>query len=208
MAPDLFILYLPMGEHAKVINVLSRVIDTFEREQKQAEFFGGLSNVYPQLFCFYAFSQAFLGNFKEALESCEIGLQAATKMDNSLTIGICESIYGAVVLFKGDINQAKQYLHNAIRHLEEMKFLHSLAQSWSWLGLAYTLAGELDTGRKYAEKGLKIHEDVEYKYLRTFHYYVHGICHTYMGDDTRAEKYFNKGIEISRQQIERCSEGA
>jgi class 3 adenylate cyclase/tetratricopeptide (TPR) repeat protein len=205
--PDLFTLYLPMGEHAKVIDVLPRVIDTFEREQKQADFFGGLSNVYPTLFCFYAFSQAYLGNFKEAIESCEIGLQAATKIDDSLTLGICESIYGAVFLFKGDVNQAKQYLYNAIRHLEEMKFLHSLGQTWSFLGLAYTLAGEPDTGRKHAERGLKIHVDHGYKFWRTIHYHVLGICHTYSGDDTRAEKYFKKGIEISRQQFERCLEG-
>jgi hypothetical protein len=43
--PDLFTLYLPMGEHAKAIDVLPRVIDTLEREQKQAAFFGGLSNI-------------------------------------------------------------------------------------------------------------------------------------------------------------------
>ena len=206
--PDLYILYVPMGEHAKAIDIIPRVIDTFEREQKQAAFFGGLSNVYPQLFCYYGFSQAFLGNFKKAVEFCEIGLQAATKIGDSLTLGFCESIYGIVVLFKGDVNQAKPYLHNAIRHLEEMEFLHSLGYTWSFLGLAYTLAGEPDIGRKYAEKGLKIHKDHGYKYWRTIHYLVLGICHTYTGDDTRAEKYFKKGIEIDRKQFERCSEGA
>jgi tetratricopeptide (TPR) repeat protein len=205
---DLWVVYSPTAQHAKIIDVIPRVIDTLEKAQKQAEFFGGLSNVYSTLFSFYACSQAFLGNFKEAVKFCELGLQASAKIDSAITLGICEHVYGLVRLFKGDLSLAKPHLLIAIEHLEEAEFLLSLGHAWSWLGLAFTLAGEPDTGGKYAAKGLKIHEDAGIDYLRTIHYYVLGICHTYTGDATRAEEFFKTGIEISRQKNESFLGGA
>ena len=205
---DLWVVCLPTAEHARIIAVIPRVIDALEKAQKQAEFFGGLSNVYSTLFAYYGYSQALQGNFKDAINFCEMGLQASAEIDSAITLGLCESAYGIVHLFKGDLGLAKQHLIEGIEQIEEAEFLLSLGQSLSWLGLAYTLAGEPDAGRKYADRGLKIHEDAAMDYMRTIHHYVLGICHSYTGDDTRAEEFFKTGIEISRQKNERCFEGA
>lgn len=91
---DLWVVYLPTAEHAKIIDVIPRVIDALEKAQKQAEFFGGLSNVYATLFSYYAYNQAFLGNFKEAVKFCEMGLQVSANIDSAITLGICHSYTG------------------------------------------------------------------------------------------------------------------
>lgn len=116
---DLWVVYLPTAEHTKIIDVIPRVIDTLERAQKQAEFFGGLSNVYSTLFAFYGYTQACLGNFKQALKFCEMGLLAAAEIDSAITLGLCESAYGAVHLFKGDLTLARQHLLKAVEQVEE-----------------------------------------------------------------------------------------
>ena len=128
---DLWVVYLPTAQHAKIIEVIPRVIDALEKAQKQAEFFGGLSNVYSTLFSFTHMSQAFLGNFKEAIKFCEMGLQASAKIDSAITLGICESVYGLVRLFKGDLNFGKTTFtksHRTSRRGGVFTFIRSIVE--------------------------------------------------------------------------------
>jgi hypothetical protein len=117
----LWVVYLPTAEPAKVIDVIPRVIDTLEKAHKQVEFFGGLSKLYSTRFAFYGYSQAWLGNFKEALIFCQMGLKASAKIDRAIPLGLRESAFGIVHLFKRNLTLAKQHLLNAVKLVEEAK---------------------------------------------------------------------------------------
>jgi tetratricopeptide (TPR) repeat protein len=208
VAPDLFVVYLPLAEHAKLVDVVVHIIDVLEKNQRIEAFFGGPCNVYAVLLSFCGYSLAWTGNFNEAILHCEKGLKAASGLDDIPTLGMCEHIMGEVLRLKGEINTAKEYLESAIIHNEKAQYTPSLPYSHSWFGITRALDGNPEKGRKHAEKGLKISSDSGYNWLKSIHYFSIGLCHAESGEYDAAAHIFEKGIEISQKNHERITEGA
>jgi class 3 adenylate cyclase/tetratricopeptide (TPR) repeat protein len=206
--PDLYTVYLAAGEHMKSVDVISDVIDRIEKNQRQKDFFGGPTNIYPTLHSFCGLSLGWTGNFKKALTFCEKGNLAATATNDARTLGLCDWLLGAVLLFKGELEPAKVHLESAVKYNEKLKHTPSLPLSYSWFGLASGLAGDSATGCRHAEKGLKIQSDTGYKYLGSIGWFCLGVCLAESGEFEAAGRKLEKGLEISRENHERVTEGA
>jgi tetratricopeptide (TPR) repeat protein len=207
VAPDLFVVYLPLAEHAKLVDVVVHIIDVLEENQKIEAFFGGPCNVYAVLLSFCGYSLAWTGNFNKALSYCEKGLKAAAGIDDIPTLGMCENIMGVALGFKGDMKASKEYLKSAIKHNEKAQYTPSLPYSHTWFGLTCALAGDPQTGRKHAEKGLKISSDAGYNWMKSHQYFCLGVCHAESGEYDAAGQAFEKGLEICRKNYEKITEG-
>jgi class 3 adenylate cyclase/tetratricopeptide (TPR) repeat protein len=208
VAPDLFVVYWPSAEHAKLIDILWYIIDVLEKSQKTEAFFGGPCNVYAVLLSFCGYSLAWTGNFKKALSHCEKGLKAAAEIDDLPTLGMCEGVIGQALGHKGDLRAAKKYLESAIMHNEKAQYTPTLPYSHSWFGLVCALAGDPQTGSKHAGKGLKISSDAGYSWLRSLHYLSMGICQAISGEFEAARHALEKGLEICRKNCEKITEGS
>jgi class 3 adenylate cyclase/tetratricopeptide (TPR) repeat protein len=208
VAPDLFVVYWPSGEHVKLVDVVEHIVDVLETNQKKEDFFGGPCNVYAVLLSFWGYSLAWRGNFKKALSLCEKSLRAATGIDDITTLGMCEGTMGHVLGHQGDLKAAKEYLESAIMHNEKAQYTPSLPYSYSWLGLVCAMAGAPETGRKHAEKGLKISSDAGYNWMNSHQYFCLGACCTQSNEYDTARLAFEKGLEISRNNYEKFTEGS
>ena len=89
---------------------------------------------------------------------------------------MCDYLLEIALVFKGELEPAKEHLESAIKYNEKLKHTPSLPHSYSWLGLACALAGDPTTGCKHAEKGLKIQTDTGYKYLGSMGWLCLGAC--------------------------------
>ncbi len=208
VAPDLFAVYMPLAEHAKLVDVVGHIIDVLEKNQKIEAFFGGPCNVYAVLLSLCGFSLAWTGNFNKALSHCEKGLKAAAGIDDIPTLGMCENSMGGALGHKGDLKEAKEYLELAIMHNEKVQYTPTLPYSHSWFGLVCALAGDPQTGRKHVEKGLKICSDAEYNWMKSHQYFCLGVCHAESGEYDVARHAFEKGLEICRENHEKITEGS
>jgi tetratricopeptide (TPR) repeat protein len=206
--PDLYTLYLAAGEHMKSVDIISDVIDRIEKKQRQKDFFGGPTNIYPTLHSFCGLSLGWTGKFKKALTFCEKGNLAATTTNDARTLGMCDWLMGAVLLFKGELKPAKVHLESAVKYNEKLKHTPSLPLSYSWFALASGLAGDSATGCRHAEKALKIQSDTGYNYLGSIGWFCFGACLAESGEFEAAELKLEKGLAISREKHERVSEGA
>ncbi len=101
-----------------------------------------------------------------------------------------------VLVYKGEFKPAKEHLESAIRYNEKLKHIPSLPGSYSWLGLACTLAGDPAAGYGYAEKGLKIQSETGYNYLASIGWFCLGAClaelHAKRQRKDLARKYLSK----------------
>ena len=206
--PDLYTVYLAAGEHMKSLEVMSDVMHLIEKKQRQKDFFGGPNNVYSILNSFCGLSLGWMGKFKKALTFCEKGNLAAAAVNDARTLGMGEYLMGLVLVVKGALEPAQAHLESAIKYNEKLKNTPSLPGSYSWLGLACSLAGNSSAGYKHAEKGLKIQSDTGYNYLLSMGWYSLGACLAESGKFEAAAKTLEKGLEISRHNHERITEGA
>jgi tetratricopeptide (TPR) repeat protein len=162
--PDLYMVYLVAGDHMKSVDVMSDVIHLIEKNQRQEDFFGGLTNIYSILNSFCGLSLGWIGNFKKALPFCEKGNLAAAAVNDARTLGMCHHMMGSVLSFKGELEPAIEHLDAAIKYNEKLKHPPTLSASYSRLGLVWALAGDSAAGCKHAEKGLKIQSDTGYNF--------------------------------------------
>jgi tetratricopeptide (TPR) repeat protein len=190
--PDIVGSYFIEGDYKKAIDLASRVTNQIEKNQMQAETFGGPANVYPVLNAFCGCSMGMLGDFEGALTLCERAVEDAVSFGNIATKCMSEHFYGMVFMNRGEWETAKAHLKNCIKHCEETSFLQWLALAWSGLGLAEAVLADPEVGRKYVEKGLKIHRDAHMECHTSVHLLSLGICHYFLED-------FGKTIDLMKE---------
>ena len=112
MAPIAFDLcsnYGATGQFSRVIEIAPKVLASIEQEKMEYESFGRGYDVYSALSSFYAFSNGYMGNFKEAKTFCEKAIRVARKTENLYSLGLAEILYGYVLAHKGDSAEALEH---------------------------------------------------------------------------------------------------
>ena len=210
MAPPafgLFVSYHPAGEYYKIVDIAPEVIDLIEIAERESDFFSMGLNPYSVLCSYCGQCMGFLGAFDEGKTFLEKGLRHATKMNDLLTLGLVEMLYGQFYLDKGDWEPSKEHFEKGIKYSEEANHAIISAISWSGLGYACSMLGDPETGKKHAEKGLKIHRDrgVE-MYLSLAHRQL-GWIHLDLGDLKNARNLAEEALRLSQKNNEKGLEG-
>jgi class 3 adenylate cyclase/tetratricopeptide (TPR) repeat protein len=201
--PDITLAHMTEGEYQKVIDVTSRVTNLIEKTQRQAETFGGPSNVYSALMVVCGYSKGMLGDFEEALTLCDRAIENATAVGNTPVQGIAEYYLAMVFLNRGDWKTARGHLHNSIKLGEKTSFFQWLGLAWGGLGLAEAELENPEDGIKFVEKGLKIQRDADIDWLMCDLLFSLGRCHCYSRDLARAIDLMNEAYRLSESNQEK-----
>ena len=206
-AQSLFASYSASGQYYKIVDKAPAILDLIERSERESDFFAGALNTYSTICAYCGMSMGHLGNFMEGNIFLEKGLRAASKIDDLTTLGFVEFWYGIFIHTKGDCKLAIEHLQNAIKYLEEVKWLLLLALAQSSLGYAYSGFGDPKTGKRYVEKGFRNQHDSGIEFLLSAHYLTFGIIHFDLNDLKNARRFVDEALRLSQKNNEKHFEG-
>ena len=188
--PDIVGSYFMEGNYKKAIDLASRVTNQIEKNQMQAETFGGPANVYPALKAFCGCSMGMLGDFERALTLCERAVEDAVSFGNIATKCMSEHFYGMVLMNRGEWETAKAHLKNCIKHYA--------GKSLIWLG---RMTGIADSHKKnealeYIQRGLKILRALQTKPDISIACLFLGEIYWSLGPVDKASNFLKKAAEM------------
>jgi tetratricopeptide (TPR) repeat protein len=200
---NLFASYIDTGYYFKITEVAPKAIDLFENMRRGKEYSTGPFNFYSILCANCGYAMGMLGRFEEGIMLCEKGLRPAVELNNLISIGWAEFMYGWLFIAKGDGEKTLQHLHEAVRYLEETGFTPLLGHTWSGLGWGHYFMGQMETAWEHMEKGLKIHSDAGFvQQLSRFHYSL-SMVHIDLGNLEKAQNYIEGTPEVAHKNNER-----
>jgi len=183
------------------------VIDLIEKTERKSDFFSMGVNPYSALCAYYGQAMGFLGAFDEGKTFLEKGLRNAAKMNDLLSLGFVETLYGFFCSVKGDWEPSKEHFEKGVKHSEEVKWTITCALSWSGLGYACSMLGDPVTGKRYAEKGIKIHRDSGVEMFLSMALYRLGWIHLDLGDLKNTRSLAEEALRLSQKNNEKLIEG-
>jgi class 3 adenylate cyclase/tetratricopeptide (TPR) repeat protein len=204
---ELCMAYWRVGECLKLNNVASKVITLIEKSERQHESFRRPYNVYSMLLAYYAASMGMLGKFEEGSILCEKGVKVASDLKDLLALGLLESCYGTLYVFKGDGKKAIEHLQNCMRYCEEIQLVALSSVIFLMLGKAYCLLGGIETAREYLNKGLKIQSDGKVSFVLDQLYGLSAMVYFESGDLKNAQHYAEEALKISQKVHQKWVEG-
>jgi len=203
---DLCMSYMTASEFSKVVEVAPRVIDLFEKTQRESESFGKGVNVYSQLLWQYGGSAAWLGDFEKGEALCEKALRFALEIKDLFGLGTIEFQYGFVCNQRGNGKEGVEHLRNAIKYCEEGQVLILLGLLWTGMGWGYHLMDDLPNALEHAEKALQIQSDgIPLKLSIT--YWLLCAVHLDLGNLRDARTWGEKALKLSQDNREPDTEG-
>ena len=207
LAFGLSVSYSPAGDYYKTVDMAPDVIDLIEKAERESDFFSMGWNPYSMLCSYCGHSMATLGAFGKGKAFLEKGLRNVTKMNDLITLGLVEMLYGYFFLTKGDWEPSKEHFEKAIKLSEETKWVMGSAMSWSGLGYACAMLGDPETGKRHAEKGLNIHRDSGVEMFLSLAYSLLGWIHLDLGDLNNARSLAEEALRLSQNNNEKLIEG-
>jgi tetratricopeptide (TPR) repeat protein len=149
----------------------------------------------------------FLGAFDEGKTFLEKGLRNASEINDLISLGVGESLYGNFCIAKGDWEPSKEHFEKGIKHSEETKYALISAMSWSGLGYVCAMLGDPETGKRHAEKGLKIHTDSGVEAFLSLAHCLLGWIQLGLGDLKNARSLAEEALRLSQKNNEKHIEG-
>jgi tetratricopeptide (TPR) repeat protein len=203
---DLCVAYRIAGKHAEIVDLAPRILALLEEAGKEREVFGAGVNAYSLTLLYYGHSMGYLGDFQTGKALLDKAVSFALQMNDRASLGPIELHYGFQLADKGDGPGAAEHFQNALRFLEEVKFLPLVGLAWTGLGRAYHLMGEVETAREYMEKGLKTRWNAGFPFLLSVHFFHLGWLHGDLGDLRAAQEHLAQALRLSQQHHEESME--
>jgi len=207
LAPNIARGYFGVGNYPRVIDIVSPVIDMLEKAKREAEYFSQPFNVYSWCCVYKGNSLGLLGNFEEGIAISKKGIGNATELDDRFTLGMCEILFGFLLLLRWALKQGIEHIQNSLKYLEEVKFMMFLNFSHSLLGFAYCYLGDKVTSKKHIEQSLKIMNETGIELFKESAYMNIGMCHYESGDLTSARRFLEEAIGFAQQGTMKIFEG-
>jgi len=195
------------GGALKIMAVAPGVIEKIEKTGRQADYFGRPFNTYSALLGLCGISMGWLGRFDEGEALCEKAVRFARQVDNRYSIAMTESLYGAMLLFKGDTQRALEHLQEAMRYAEATQFVHVLGGIYAALGMVYAQIGDLEAALKYLEKGIQLYSDAGVRHVLSMNYVYLGIVHSLSGDLKSAQRDEEEALKLAQEGKNKMLEG-
>jgi len=204
---ELCISYARVGNHYKVIDVASGVIDYLEGMKGKPELFQTVAVNYSRLCSIYGQSLGLLGDFKKGITYCEKSIVAGDKIGDIFNLAVCEFHYGNLYVYIGDPKLAIKHHENSIRYHEESKSIGFSPMSVSLLGYAYYLLGNAVSGKNYAEKGLKLKLESGLGVFTSLFHWVLSQIELDIGNSKAAKSHAEMALKLSQEHNQRHFEG-
>ena len=169
--------------------------------------FGLGLNVYAALHAEYGIAMTYLGDLEKAEALCEKGLYYAQEIKDLYCMGLVESIYANVFIWRGDGQRVIQHAENALRHCEETQFQIMMGLSWYAAGWGHLLLGELGTAREQADNGLAADRAVGYSQFSYFYYHLMSDICLESGDWESARRYAEDGVKEAITHEQKTGKG-
>ena len=202
----LCLLYLWKTDCHKLVDTAPKVIALLEKTHRQAEFFGGPTNLYSVIHAWYANGMAVLGNFEKAKTLLEKGIDFALKIKDLRALAVLELQYGWMQNFRGDAKNAIAHFKNCIKYCEEGQFpLFGIA--WGNLGWSYLLLGDFKAAYEFVEKGLQFFKAAEVEIDLGFFYWLRGMIKLESSELKKAHYFAEKALKLSQKIHQQWIEG-
>jgi tetratricopeptide (TPR) repeat protein len=195
--------YIETGYFFKVTEVAPKAIDLIEKVQKEKEYSSGPFNFYSILCVDCGYALGMLGRFEEGIALCEKGLRVTLELNNLVSIGWAEFMYGWLFIAKGDAENTLQHLHEAVRYFKETGFTPLLGHAWSGLGWGHYFMGQLETALEHMEKGLKVQSDAGLIHQLSRYHYSLSMVHIDLGNLEKAQRYIEGAPDVAHKNNER-----
>jgi tetratricopeptide (TPR) repeat protein len=207
-AEDLAYVYLAVGRHLDLVNILPSILDMLETNGKQFERLMGRNyNQYSVLLGTFGLAHFYLGDFQKGEAFFKKGLQTAVTIGQDQTMGMVECLCGLGYLVKGDWMHASEHLKSGIKCLEKAKIPFELGIARSGLGYACSRLRDLGTGRKHIEAGIAIKRESWIETGIADQYFQLSYCQLESGDPGSARDSVEKALGLSQQHHEKLVEG-
>jgi class 3 adenylate cyclase/tetratricopeptide (TPR) repeat protein len=204
---ELCISYARAGNHCKVTDVASGVIDHLEGMKGKPELFQKVAVNYSRLCSIYGLGLGLLGNFKKGKIYCEKAIVSGHKIGDIFNLGACEFHYGNLYGFMGECKLAIEHYEKSIKYWEESKAVGFAATTWSLLGYTYYLLGDAVSAQTYAEKGLKLKRESGIESFTSLLHWVLSQIELDIGNNRDAKSHAETALKLSRKHNERHFEG-
>ena len=205
--PDLCQDFMNAGRFRETIQVATRIIDAIENTSREADYFGGMTNIYSILNTFIGYSMGMQGDFTNGLISCEKALACAIRYAGPETIGVCEVQLGSLHLLRGSHERAFKLIGDGCRHLEEANFYWHLPLGRSMFGLAETFLGNPQSGLVHIEKALAENQKIGVEWRRSLLLFNLGVCRFTLADYQPAMQAMNQAHVLSVESGQRYVAG-
>jgi hypothetical protein len=122
------------GQFSKIPKMARVLITSIECKGKERESFGSQYNLYSWFNVLYGSSVGWCGNFAEGRPFLETAVRFAAEIDHKCNLGVTELLFGFFHCAKGEGDIAVKHFQSAIKHIEEVQFVHLLSSAWAGLG--------------------------------------------------------------------------
>jgi class 3 adenylate cyclase/tetratricopeptide (TPR) repeat protein len=204
---ELCISYARAGNHYKVTNVASGVIDHLEGMKGKPELFQTVVVNYSRLCSIYGLSLGLLGDLKKGIIYCEKGIAAGDKIGDIFNLAVCEFHHGNLYVYMGDPQLAIKHYEKSIKYHEESKSIGFSAMAWSLLGYAHYLLGDALSAQTHAEKSLKLQRESGIEFFNSLLHWVLSQIELDFGNNRSARNHAEAALKLSRECSERHFEG-
>jgi len=183
--------YLGKGDTKKAMETAIKVreiVSRFEEKELAASAFMTLGWVYERI-----------GSYTEALENYDKALELALAAGNEKIISDAYHRYGTGLLWKPDLNRAKQYLENALEIRKKLGLKELIAGTYNNLAIVVDYLGDIDQALAYYLASKDIYAEIgNVRGIGTAYNNIGGV-YQLKGDVAQAMEYYDRYLQISRK---------
>ena len=115
--------------------------------------------------------------------------------------------YGAALFVRGDAENAREHIENAITYGERTQFATGLGPAWAILGMVRAYLGDREEAKKFVTKGLEIQISAGITGGHSLFHILLGMLHFDCGELSEARSCAEKTLELAQQGHEQNYEG-
>jgi signal transduction histidine kinase len=144
-------------------------------------------------------------NFDKSIQYGKEGIALATKLKDSVTIGLLHAFAGEAYYFKGQYDTASQYYYTAIAILEK-RDKSQTALAFNNLAKLYRKTKDLDKAERYYDKAMELYKAANDSAGVQMIWNESGVVFEYRGDYAEAIRRYTKSMEIARARNDALGE--
>ncbi|MFC4261583.1 tetratricopeptide repeat protein [Ferruginibacter yonginensis] len=139
-------------------------------------------------------------NFDDVIKIALQGIIYANEKSDKVSVGILERQIGESYYFKGDYNNAANYLISSVKKFDQLKDLKNLANSYNALAKLYRKTGDLKRSLDNYNKAMQHFETLKDSAGIAMIYNESGVVFEYKGDYAEATKRYNTSLLIDEKR--------
>ena len=197
--------YGTLGDYPRAVAILRRNVEAVAGSRVRERFgMVGLPAVLSRGYLAWYLSE--LGEFPEAMERAEEGLEIAESVNDTYSLAFACATLGLAAVLKGSPEQAIPVLERGVDLCRATNFRILFPAAACWLGTAYALAGRFGDAIPLLEQAVETAVSVKRKDRYAIFLARLGEAHLGAGRPDRATESAGRALQLAREQGERGHE--